>query len=908
MPPKCRGTIRPDPDGSGRVTALFGRTETSELLGIAAQGPPTQRSSTGGPSDFVTVIAQQCRQRGDEIAIVTSNSRLTYRDLAARVAELVNKLAQSGITADSLVAIGMPRGAEEVAAMLAVLTLGAAYVPLDTAQPANRLAMIVADTQPDALITRDGHAIGPAVGAAKVVAIGGFDAAGDSAADATWEPAANPNALAYVLFTSGSTGRPKGVQITRGAISNLVASIAHTPGLRDSDVLLAVANTMFDISVLDVFGPLFVGGTLRITDTEVARDGRRLRELLEREPISIMQATPTTWHMLLESGWIGDGHLRMLVGGEPLTPDLARQLMRRGEVWNMYGPTETTVWSTCKRIESPDDITIGRPIDDTRIYVLDEHGHPVRPEMSGELCIGGAGLARGYLGQPELTAARFIPNPTDPAGERIYRTGDLVRLRLDGECEYLGRLDHQVKIRGFRIELGEIEHALNNLDGVSRAIVTKWEPPGGSATIVAYVVPSPGTDWEPRKLSELLRERLPSYMIPGRYIRMSSFPLSSNRKVDRGALPDPAGAEDSSNTDPPAGPRTNDERALHRIWSEVLGKQCIGIDDDFFDLGGQSVLAVRICDRIHRTLALDLPVSALLEQRTIRALASYTAERSRGSVSPKWSSVVPIKPNGSRPPMFCVSGIGGNPMTFVELAAALGPEQPFYGLQHRGVDGNRRPYESVHAMARQFLDDIRLWQPKGPYILAGYSGGGLAAYEMAQLLDEVGEEIRLLVLLDTLRPGLDGWSRGERARAHWSRIKTEGLRYVVSRLTDKTACMIDETAKRVRATSAALWPYRFRLDAVEMAGRRAEATYTPKAYRGDVLLFQSNPSSAPAVGIPLKQHEANGWGELVAGHIGVVPVDAGHLGILAGSAGQFVASEINRVLSSDERINDRRRW
>lgn len=830
--------------------------------------------------------------------MIASDGCLTYRELAGRVAVLARRLSQSGVKPDSLVGICMSRGADELTAMLAVLTIGAAYVPLDPTQPVARLEMILADSTPCAIITKgSGPSFQGAHSPTRVV-IDSDAQHFDVPARTAWNPVSDPDALAYVLFTSGSTGRPKGVEIPRRAVSNFLASMVKAPGLQESDVLLAVSTTMFDIAVLELFGPLCAGATVRIADSDVVKDGRRLRSTLETEPVSVMQATPTMWHMLVEAGWNGDGRLRILTGGEALSPNLARQLMSRGELWNMYGPTETTVWSACRRIERADDITIGDPIDDTQLYVLDEDGSLVPPGVVGELGIGGAGLARGYLGRPELTADRFVCNPYGAQGSRMYRTGDLVRQREDGQCEYLGRVDHQVKIRGYRIELGEIEHALEELDCVNRAVVIKWDPADGEASLVAYVVLSGGSTFEPLELSRYLRDRLPGYMVPGRYIPMRAFPLTINNKIDRRQLPDPKNEEVVPDRRTLSPHHTDTERVVAGIWSDVLERRDIVGDDDFFDLGGQSILAVRVCDRIHRELAVDLPVSVLLERRTVKALAALVDELHSGAADVSWSSVVPIQPNGTCPPIFCVSGIGGNPLAFRDLADSLGPEQPFYGLQYRGVDGSARPWDSVEAMAQGFVDDLRLVCDAGPYVIAGYSGGGLAAYELARRLIRAGEEVRLLILFDTLRPRLGGWSLPQRVQRHWDNTKKDGLAYVADRVAAKTAKSAYRTRKRVRAELAAVRPYRFRLDAVEAAARRAAATYAPEPYPGDVLLFQSDPDLGAVSGIPPRQHEFNGWTDLIRGRLRRVDVHAGHLDIVEGAAGDFVASEVRSALAS----------
>lgn len=848
--------------------------------------------------DFLAVIAQQCRQSPDKCAVFGPDGRLTYHELAVNVDQFARRLGASGVAEGSLVAICMPRGAVELTTMLAVMTLGAAYIPLDPAQPHDRLAMILSDAQPDVLVARQGYPIMFESRGFETLMIDSGHEPEDDNAVPSWDRDVGPDSLAYVLFTSGSTGRPKGVEITRTAVSNFLGSMVRTPGLMKSDVLLAVTTTMFDIAVLELFGPLCVGATVRIVSMDVVRDGLQLRDMLEREPISVMQGTPTMWHMLADCGWVGDGRLRMLIGGEALRPDLARRLLPGGELWNMYGPTETTVWSTCKRIERPDDITVGRPIDNTQIYVFDGNGQPLPPGMTGELCIGGAGLARGYLGRPDLTAERFIQNPVGPQGDRIYRTGDLARQLCNGEYEYLGRIDHQVKIRGFRVELGEIESALGDLDCVNRAVVIKWEPAGGTPMLVAYVVPSPDSDFDPREISRQLGARLPAYMIPGRYVRMPSFPLTLNRKVDRNALPDPGDVAEDAARGPVTAPRTATERIVLAAWSAALGQRHVGIDDDFFDMGGQSILAVRICDQINRRLGEKLPVSAVLENRSVAQLARYIDGLRNGLVSQAWTSVVPIQPHGSLRPIFCISGNGGNPMTFLSLSDGLGKEQPLYGLQHRGVDGKRRPHDSIEAMAHEFLDDIRSVQPNGPYVLAGYSGGGLAGYEVAQMLIEAGENVELLILFDTERPGIAGWSREERIRAHVDNVKALGPTYLVRRITDRANNLVNGIAKRIRARLAGLSIYRFRMDAVEVAGNRASAAYVPQKYPGDVLLFQSDPKFSVRQGIPQRQHEANGWSELIGGRLDVTVVNTHHRGLMDGDASRFTASHITRILSS----------
>ncbi|MET0698652.1 MAG: amino acid adenylation domain-containing protein [Mycobacterium sp.] len=872
-----------------------------DLLSDAERGRVLDSACGPAPSvapDLLVQIAEQCMRRPDKTAIMDAERRLTYRELATDVASLAGRLGELGVGPGSLVAVSTERGIQEVTTMLAVLAAGGAYIPLDPTQPPGRIALIMEDARPALLIAERGSALAATSGVPTVY----FDderlQGGGQPVDLLGDNAADLNALAYVLFTSGSTGRPKGVEISRGAMSNFLASMLTTPGLAESDVLLAVTTTAFDIAVLELFGPLCVGATLRIVDSETASDGRRLRKVLEREPVSVMQTTPTRWRMLLEAGWRGDGGLRMLIGGEALTPELARQLLPHGQLWNMYGPTETTVWSTCKRIDRADDITIGRPIDHTQVYVLDRQNRLAPIGVAGELCIGGAGVANGYLGRPDLTAERFVQDPHGRPGEHIYRTGDVGRILDSGEFECLGRLDHQIKIRGFRVELGEIESTLDECPTVSKSVVKLYLPAEGEPRLVAYVVVAPGADFAPQELKNRLGSQLPHYMVPSQYISVSAFPQTSSGKIDRGALPDPADAPDLLGERIPTAARTATERSLLAIWSRVLGKAGIGINDDFFDLGGQSLLAVRIFDEIHRNLGVDLALAVLFETPTIASLGTHIDGLRSSPSTPEWTTVVPVQPSGWRRPIFCVSGVGGNPMSFVGLAAALGDQQPFYGLQHRGADGKLPPHNSIRAMAEEFVHDIRRVQPTGPYVLGGYSAGGLAAYEMARLLTDSGERVDLLVLFDTVNPGLRNWSQAERAGAHWSNLREVGPRYLADRARDRLSAIVDDYTLRGRAKLAAhhRYRYRYRIEALTVAGMHAQSAYRAMPYDGDVLLVRCDAPTDAAHGIVGKSDESNGWREYIGGRLDIAAVPSRHLDMLAGDAAKLVAEPVRHAV------------
>nr|MBW4049276.1 amino acid adenylation domain-containing protein [Pseudomonadota bacterium] len=411
---------------------------------------------------------------------------------------------------------------------------------------------------------------------------------------------------AYMIYTSGSTGRPKGVLVPHRAVMNLLASMADEPGLRAGEKLVAVTTLSFDISVLELLLPLATGADLVIVDSETARDAFALRSILESSLATALQATPSTWQMLLEAGWHPPVGFRALIGGEALHPSLAHRLIASGaEVWNLYGPTETTVWSTCWKVENPQaGISIGRPIANTSIWVLDSHGLPCPIGVPGEICIGGTGVALGYWQRPELTAERFIPNRfADLAGARMYKTGDLGRWRYDGLLEHLGRLDNQVKVRGFRIELGEIESALLEQSDLKQAVVVTQVGNGADVSLVAYVVPArPVVDLG--AMRERLRALLPFYMIPNVIVRLDHLPRLPNGKIDRNRLPAPT-ESDIREALPPTLKRpslTEDEQAMAAIWTEFLGADGIGSADNFFDLGGNSLLATRVAVAIKRRM------------------------------------------------------------------------------------------------------------------------------------------------------------------------------------------------------------------------------------------------------------------------------------------------------------------
>jgi amino acid adenylation domain-containing protein len=596
--------VAADPDRPIDELPLAGDAERRRLL----QG----RSEDVPAAGVHELVAAQARRTPDAVAVAAPGVELTYRELDRRADRLARRLRELGVAPEDRVALHVGRSPAMVVGLLGVLKAGGAYVPLDPAYPPERLAAMLADSGARVLVT-DG-APAPPAGAAIVLTLD------DELEDGPPSPIASPDQLAYVAYTSGSTGRPRGVAVSHGALANVLAAFAREPGLGPDDVLLAVTSLAFDIAGLELLLPLARGARVVVADAAAVAGGARLAELVERFGVTALQATPVTWRLLLDAGWAGRPGLLALCGGEAMPADVARRLLDLGvRLHNVYGPTETTVWSTMAPVAPGRPITIGRPIANTDVHVLDHRLEPAPAGVPGELCIGGAGLARGYLGLAGATAERFVPHPLRGGGERLYRTGDLARLRPDGSLEYLGRLDRQVKLHGVRIEPGEVEAALAGHPGVAAAVVTM-----GRDALLAHVVPAPGGGMpEATELRAHLRRTLPDAMVPSAFVWLETLPRTPAGKVDRSALPAPTGGPAAR----PAfvAPRSDDERALAAIWCDVLGVDQVGVHDDFFELGGQSLLATQVAAGIREELEVDLPLNLIFRAPTLAELAPLVA-------------------------------------------------------------------------------------------------------------------------------------------------------------------------------------------------------------------------------------------------------------------------------------------
>lgn len=725
---------------------LLPQTEKTRLLKsfneTAEQNTPTQ--------PMYQLIEAQAESTPDAIALTFGGMSLSYRDLNERSNRLAHYLRSIDIAPNDRVALCMDRSPDMLVALLGVLKAGAGYLPIDPALPVDRISFMLEDADPVFILTRSGCANALPETAIPAMALDKEVNKLSSMSAANLPCVVNAEHLAYVIYTSGSTGKPKGVQIEHGALVSFLHAMQTALRIGRDDTLLAVTTLSFDIAVLELYLPLISGARVLLASRDEAMNGEKLLELLAQA--SIMQATPSTWQMLLRAGWTSSPGLCMLCGGEALPPDLAAQVLGKGrELWNMYGPTETTVWSTMSKITDAGDINIGRPILNTQIYVLDKAGQPTPVGVPGELYIGGMNVARGYLNRAELTDERFIPDPfSSEPGARLYKTGDLARWRADGALEHLGRLDFQVKIRGFRIELGEIEQNLCDHPSVTESVVVTRKAPSGDQCLVGYVTGPDATSDTVEELREFLKARLPDYFIPTVLVVLDALPLNHNGKVDRAALPMPELWEGGGDREVTL-PKDALEKSLVGIWETVLGVEPVGRDDNFFDLGGHSLRAIRLMADIEKTLAVALPLATLFKAPTVAQLASVIRQ-TQGTESQGWSPLVPIQTKGDLPPLFCVAGGGGSVLYFQPLSAYLGDQQPFYGLQSKGLDGEATPLDRVEDMAACYIEAIRTVQPKGPYRLAGHCFGAVVAFEMTQQLVRAGDEVELLSVINVPAP------------------------------------------------------------------------------------------------------------------------------------------------------------
>jgi amino acid adenylation domain-containing protein len=727
-------------------------------------------------------------------------STLTYRQLNDRANALAAHLIEKGLQPGSFVGVCMERGLEMMVSIYAILKAGGAYVPIDPRNPQERIRLILEDAGCGFVLTQKAVAhLLPDSSALKVVMdakdLSGFE----NLTGLEAPPIVNPHlpdgqgqssiVNAYVIYTSGSTGTPKGVVISHANAINTLFAINKQLKMNELDKVFSVSSMAFDMSIPDYFLTLMTGATLILAGEETKKDGFALRDALELHRPTVMQATPTTWKILLLAGWDGDKNLRAIAGGEAFSKDLAAEMMRRcAKVWNGYGPTETTIYATWQLITEehlaacPGEFAaIGSPIANVEMWILDKNGEQVPVGAPGELFIGGNGVASGYLNRRELTTERFVNSKLKTQNSKLYKTGDLVRYLPTGEIEFLGRMDDQVKIRGYRVELGEIEETMKQFPGVEQSVVNVFNDVAGSQQLVGYVVENGqplGEDWQ-EELKQFLRSKMPGYMVPSQFIKMDAFPQNTSLKVDRKALPKPD--LNSLNTGRYEAPKTPGEKLLAEVWSELLGVEKVGVHDDFFELGGHSLAAVQMMTRVKEATGKKLPLTTLFQHSTIHKLAgqlngfNQNGKGASNGVSVDnqgFTSLVPIREGGSKPALYLVHGGGLHVLFYQNMVKYMDADQPIYALQARGLDGKEEPFDRIEDMAAHYISEILRSNPEGPYCLAGYSLGGIVAWEMAKQLKEQGKEVLMLSLFDAVAK--DEWSASGSQSGFSKKIKKAG--------------------------------------------------------------------------------------------------------------------------------------
>lgn len=801
-------------------------------------------------------VSENAEAYPDKIALCFKEKALSYKVLNERANQLAHFLIKSEVQRGDSIALAIDRSEELLICLLAIMKTGAAYIPVDPDYPIKRIAYMLSDSATGVLISSKKYKGKFATEGIKEIIL--EDIKDELIQSSRTNPAIEVEGsdLAYVIYTSGSSGKPKGIAIEHHSLTNFLCSIQKEPGISPDDKFLAVTTISFDISGLELFLPLISGAELILADAEMVKDARELVYFVKSKKISMMQATPSTWRMMTESNWEERIELKALCGGEPLSKDLAESLLKRcTSLWNMYGPTETTIWSAVKQIiNSSDPISIGHPIDNTQIYILDQNKRLLPAGRTGEIYIGGEGLARIYLNKPELTAENFISNPISPElSARIYRSGDLGKFMENGDLQCFGRIDNQVKVRGYRIELGSIQDVLNKQVFVKQSLVIAKEFRPGDQRLLAYVIPDTDEQLPVNQImvwKQGLKERLPSYMIPGEFIILKKFPLLPNGKIDRKSLPSSnETAYELKKGEPPVtefqkliasvwedildkdsvslhddffnlgghsllavqvmsrleeetgirlpittlfkvsglaqfaeefeiakkkialgssniqsgqieepskdfnqqeigfvAPRTDIENLVANIWAEHLGLDKVGVYDDFFELGGHSLMAIRVLNQLEKETGKRLPLTTLFENNTVETMA-LMLEMDAKSIT--WDSLVAIKPQGPKMPLYIVHGAGLNVLFFNTLAKNMDSEQPVYGLQAKGLNGVDEPLEKIEDMAAYYISEILRQNPKGPYAIAGFSFGGIIAFEMAKQFKAMGKEVKMLAMFDT---------------------------------------------------------------------------------------------------------------------------------------------------------------
>jgi amino acid adenylation domain-containing protein len=901
------------------------------------------------------LFAQQAEKTPDNVAVkMTDGGQLTYRELNERSNELAQTLLNKGVQPGNFVGLIIERSLEMLVAIYGILKAGGAYVPIDPRNPQERIQFTLKDAGCQVVVVgeelvgelsffkgkivvpnsenrslRDDKGNGTAnyqlptencelqTANCPPEASSGFRSA--QTADCEL-PTANCQNPAYVIYTSGSTGTPKGALIRHENAVNTLFAINRKLEISREGTVYSVSSMSFDMSIPDYFLTLITGATLVLADENTKKDGFELRASLEHFQPTHMQATPTTWQILMLSGWQGDPKLIAVAGGEAFPKELAAEMAAScKKVYNGYGPTETTIYATYQEVTEEhlarcpgEYVAIGSPIANTEMFVLDKHRQQVPVGVPGELFIGGKGVSNGYLNRDELTNERFLNSKLKTQNSKLYRTGDLVRYLPTGEIEFLGRIDDQVKIRGYRIELGEIEATIQQFEPIKQAVVNIFQDASSSPQMAGYIVWNKAENADNESLKAFLKTKLPGYMVPAIFIEMEELPLNTSLKVDRKALPKPDLSKLS--TAKKEAPTTKGEELLTNIWKDLLGVQEVSVQDDFFELGGHSLAAVQLMSKIKDATGKKLPLTTLFQHSTIKKLAGQlngfnkplqNGHSKNGHDAPEFSSLICIRKGGNKPPLYLVHGGGLHVLFYQNMVKYLDDDQPIYALQAKGLNEGEEALDCIEDMAAHYLKEIKLQNPDGPYCLAGYSLGGLIAWEMASQLQAENKEVPLLALFDAV------------AKYEWAGNGGSGkLKKKFKKLGFNMSLMLKEPGKAIEYKSSVLkMQFQHMKGKLTMAYRNNQTDKIEEGYLpyGKDVYEKSLQAYDKYVLKPLQIHvdlfkakeqmfylhdpEHYGWDQFALHGLTIHQIEGNHLTLFDDPHGQQVAEALGKRLS-----------
>ena len=823
------------------------------------------------------LIEEHAARTPNAVAVEFGSERLTYGQLNSEANQLARYLRGQGVKPDDRVGVYLERSLALMVTLLAVQKSGAAYVPLDPAYPAERLQLVLEDADIACVVSLKPLVSGMPKYAGRVIELDVEAERIGAASGDNFESGATSEGSMYVIFTSGSTGRPKGVEVPQRAVVNLLTWMAKELTMGPGDVFPSLASFAFDMSIPELYLALVTGATVLLTERHAGSSGEVLAALLKKHRATVVHATPTTWGLLLDAGFTGKD-LKRCIGAEALPRELLVRLMKSAEgtpLYNFYGPTETTVWSTFHRFTAADEtVVVGRPLANTQVYVLDSHLQPVPVGVSGGIYIGGDGVTRGYFGRPDLTAEKFLPNPFAAEG-KLYYTGDVGRNLPDGRIEYIARADNQVKLRGFRIELGEIEAQLAGHPGVRECVVIAREDHPGNKFLAAYVVPQdPSIAVDTVELRAYLKERLPDYMVPTGWLALERLPLSANGKVDRKALPVPDAV--ALKTSSGHTPQTPVEIRLASIWEDVLKVASVQLDDDFFNLGGHSLMAVQMMSKAREAFGCELPLTLLFGSPRLGDLArEIQTERRKQPFKP----LLPIRTTGTKPPLFCVSRPNVNALGFIFLARHLSPDQPVIGLQTQmEKDGSTWVYDQVEyeQKAQEYIKVMREAYPEGPYLLTGFCEGAHIAFEMARELERMNVPVAMIAILDAW-PIENTVSRSRYIlRNYWRELRKFRRRHLAPGFDALKARLFGQPDAPPIAAAVGK-PVEETAEDRRLITKQIEKRYwpgpdfVPTKYFGRLTLFRTDKQSRARIA-----DYKMGWGKRALGGVDVFPIQGSH--------------------------------